>query len=184
MSFPAIFLDRDGTINRAGRNEYVWTPGRFEFLPGAASALRALRALCGRLIVVTNQSGIGQGLYTEADYRALRDWWHDGLRSQGVAFDAEYHCPHHPELGIGAYRVACGCRKPGTGMLRAAAEDFALDLGRCVVIGDAGRDMRMAKDAGCLAVHVATGPDAEVPAEADLHFHSLPDAAEHLRRMS
>ena len=181
--FSAIFIDRDGVINRAAHKEYVWLPERFEFLPGAIEGLAALRALCDKLIVVTNQSGIGQGLYTVAQYRALRDWYHGVLRDKGIRLDGEFFCPHHPTEVKGAYRVACECRKPGAAMLREAEETFTLDLKRSCVIGDAARDMAMAKRAGCLAVHVATGPDPETPAEADLHFNSLLEAAEHLRRI-
>lgn len=182
--FSAIFLDRDGTINKAGMLEYVWAPENFEFLPGVVEGLRALRGLCDQLIVVTNQAGVAKGLYTEDRYFALRDWYHEKLKSEGIVIDEEYHCPHHPTEGEAPYRVACECRKPGTAMLRKAVRTFKVALERSCVIGDAERDMRMAKAAGCLAVHVATGPVISVPAEADLHFRSLPEAAEHLRRTS
>lgn len=182
VPFSAIFVDRDGVINRAGHKEYVWTRERFAFLPGAVEGLKALRALCRKLVVVTNQSGIGQGLYTEAQYRALRDWYHAELLARGVAFDAEYFCPHHPTLGLGAYRAACECRKPRIGMLREAARAHGIDLARSCVIGDAARDMEMAKAAGCLAIHVATGPDPGRPDAADHHFTNLPEAAAFLAR--
>lgn len=181
--YSAIFMDRDGVINRAALHEYVWLPERFQFLPGAIEGLRALRELCDHLIVVTSQAGIGKGLYTEEQYRGLRDWYHELLREKGVSIDREYFCPHHPTEGLGRYRTACDCRKPGTALLRMAVKTFRVDLKRSCVIGDAARDMKMAKDAGCVAVHVATGPSSEVPMEADLHFLTLPEAAEHLRRM-
>jgi len=182
--FSAIFVDRDGTINKAGLHEYVWTPEKFEFLPGAVDGLRTLRGLCDRLIVVTNQAGVAKGLYTDEQYFALRDWYHEELRAKHVVIDGEFHCPHHPTEGNDQYRIVCECRKPGTALLRKAARTFKVDLTRSCVIGDAERDMRMAKAVGCLAVHVATGPVTAVPAEADLHFQSLPEAAEHLRRTS
>lgn len=182
--FSAIFVDRDGVINRAGEKEYVWTKERFEYLPGAAEGLRALRGICDRLIIVTSQAGIGKGLYTEEQYRALRDWYHGILKEKGIVIDGEYFCPHHPTEGLGRYRAVCECRKPDVGLLRLAVKTFKVDLAKSCVIGDAARDMEMAKRAGCLAVHMATGPHPEVPDEADLHFQTLPEAAEHLRRMS
>jgi D-glycero-D-manno-heptose 1,7-bisphosphate phosphatase len=181
--FSAIFVDRDGVINRAGLREYVWLPERFEFLPGAIEGLRALRGLCDRLIVITNQAGIGRGLYSERQYRDLRDWYHASLKEMGILIDAEYFCPHHPTEGKGNYGIACECRKPGTAMLRRAAETFIVDLKRSCVIGDAARDVEMAKTAGCLAIHVATGPDPMKPRSADMHFQSLKETAEHLRRI-
>ena len=112
---PAVFLDRDGTLN-ADRG-YVCRPEDIRWLPGVAAALARLRWAGYLLIVVTNQSGIARGYYDEQTMQALHDWMGADLRAQGAHIDAFYHCPHHPDLS-----GACPCRKPAPGLLLRAAE--------------------------------------------------------------
>ncbi len=134
---PAVFFDRDGTL--------IEDPGclsraeQVRLLPGAAGAVRAVND-AGRLaVVVTNQSGIARGLLTEADYAATAARLGELLAAEGARLDAQYHCPHLPEL-----TGPCECRKPGTLLYRRAAADLGIDLARSWWIGDAPRDVEPA----------------------------------------
>jgi heptosyltransferase-2 len=153
---PAAFLDRDGTIiEDLG---YLGDPERIQFIPGAQEALRALRASGYRLIVVTNQAGVARGLITEADVRRVNRRLRDLLADAGVALDGIYYCPHHPEAGAPEYRQTCASRKPGPGMIERAAQDFALDLGRSVIVGDHSSDAEVARHfPGMRSIMVLTG---------------------------
>jgi D-glycero-D-manno-heptose 1,7-bisphosphate phosphatase len=153
--YPAIFLDRDGTINR--EVEYLARPEQLELLPGAAEGMRRLRQAGFRLVIVTNQAGVARGYYGEEDVRAVHDRLREMLRERGVEVDGIYYCPHHPEAGQGAYRVACTCRKPGTGLFQRAARELHLALARSVVIGDKVTDLLPGLALGCRTVLVRTG---------------------------
>jgi heptosyltransferase-2 len=153
---PAAFLDRDGTIiEDLG---YLGDPERIEFIPGAQEALRALRASGYRLIVVTNQAGVARGLITEADVRRVNARLQELLTKDGVPVDGIYYCPHHPDAGPSEYRQVCASRKPGPGMIDRATQDFALDLGRSVIIGDHSSDAEVARHfPGMQSIMVLTG---------------------------
>jgi histidinol-phosphate phosphatase family protein len=131
----AVFLDRDGTlIEDTG---YVGDPTRVRLLPGAAQAIRRLNEAGYLVIVVTNQSGIARGLYTEADYHQVRQRCEDLFRAEGARLDAQYHCPHLPEIS-----GPCDCRKPALGLFQRAAERFDLDLRGSWWLGDRPRDVQ------------------------------------------
>ena len=121
MKRKAVFLDRDGVINRDFG--YIGTIERFEFLPEVPWALKRLKDLGYATVVVTNQSGIARGMYSEADHLALMD-------------------PHHPEAQVAAYRIDCACRKPQPGMLLKAQADLELDLTHSIMVGDHLSDLR------------------------------------------
>ena len=108
----AVFLDRDGTINED--RHYLYKIEDFAFLPGVVEALRLLQEAGFLLIVVTNQSGIGRGYYTEADFQKLNTWMLSELKHQGITVAATYYCPHLPDAKIPQYRKDCDCRKPRT----------------------------------------------------------------------
>ena len=156
---PAAFLDRDGTIiEDLG---YLGDPDRIRFIPGATEALRALREAGYRLIVVTNQAGVARGLITEADVRRVNQRLQEHLADAGVPLDGMYYCPHHSETGPPEYRRACTSRKPGPGMIERAREDFPLDLGRSVVVGDHLSDAGVARHfPGMRGIMVLTGHGA------------------------
>jgi D,D-heptose 1,7-bisphosphate phosphatase len=156
---PAAFLDRDGTIiEDLG---FLGDPAGIQFIPGAQGALRALRASGYRLIVVTNQSGVARGLITEEDVRRVNQRLQELLTDAGVPLDAIYYCPHHAEGESFAYRRACASRKPGPGMIERARQDFTLDLGRSVIIGDHLSDAAVARHfPGMRAIMVLTGHGA------------------------
>ncbi|MBJ6751092.1 D-glycero-beta-D-manno-heptose 1,7-bisphosphate 7-phosphatase [Geomonas anaerohicana] len=151
----AVFLDRDGTINQ--EVQYLSRVEEFRLIPGVPYALQRLKDAGFLLIVVTNQSGIGRGLYDEAALAAIHDRMHEELGDFGITIDACYFCPHHPEHGVGDYRVECSCRKPSPGMLVQAARDFDIDLARSYMIGDKLADIEAGLNAGCRALMVRTG---------------------------
>ena len=160
----AIFLDRDGTLNE--ERGFITDPSEVEVLPGVPEALERLAAAGFRLVVVTNQSGIARGLYTEANLAAVHAELH---RRLGGLPDAYFHCPHHPEVhdsGIQAdrwsawsraYRLACACRKPGGGLYRQAARILGLDLAGSFAVGDSARDVLAASTLPVPGVLVQTG---------------------------
>jgi D-glycero-D-manno-heptose 1,7-bisphosphate phosphatase len=152
---PAAFLDRDGTIvEDVG---YARAPEQLTLLPGAREALARLRREGFVLVVVTNQSGIGRGYLTEADFAKQVERL-GRLLGPEAAPDAHYHCPHHPTEAHGAYRVECDCRKPKPGLYIRAARELGLDPAASLSIGDAERDARAAAAAG-VKVCVTLGED-------------------------
>lgn len=140
MKRKAVFLDRDGVINRDFG--YIGTIERFEFLPEVPWALKRLKDLGYATVVVTNQSGIARGMYSEADHLALMDYMQQELAKSGAALTAHYYCPHHPEAQVAAYRIDCACRKPQPGMLLKAQADLGLDLTHSIMVGDHLSDLR------------------------------------------
>lgn len=149
----AAFIDRDGVINE--ELDYVHRIEDFHLLPGAVEGLRLLQDDGWALVVVTNQAGIGRGLYTEQQFHALTDHMRSTLAAGGVRLAGVYHCPHHPTAGIGDYRRDCACRKPRPGMLLQAADELGLDLASSVLVGDKESDLEAGQAAGCAAVVLA-----------------------------
>ena len=151
----AVFLDRDGTINR--EVDYLSTPDDFEFLPGAIEALRELGAAGFQLVVVTNQSGIARGLLDEATLALIHERMVSELREAGVELDWIGYCPHHPDIGAPGYRAACSCRKPQPGMLLSAAGNLGIDLDASFCVGDSLRDVDAAEAVSVEGILVRTG---------------------------
>ncbi len=154
----AVFLDRDGTLNV--EKEYLHLPSEFEFIPGAAEAVKLLNQAGLLVIVVSNQSGVARGYYTEEDVYHLHRHIDRLLAEQGAAIDAWLFCPHHPD-GRGSYALPCNCRKPHPGMLREAARRFEIDLEQSWMIGDKLIDLQAGERAGCSSILVRTGYGAE-----------------------
>lgn len=155
---PAVFLDRDGTINV--EKDYLYRIEEFEFTPGAVEAIKLLNQAGYLVVVVTNQSGVARGYYTEADVATLHRHIDTVLASQGARVDAWYYCPHHDQ-GKPPYNQTCDCRKPMPGMLQQAALDHAIDLTRSWMVGDKPADIDAGQAAGCKPVLVMTGYGAE-----------------------
>jgi len=149
MSDPAIFLDRDGTIIRDC--DYLSDPDAVAFLPGAAEALRRFQEMGFRLFILTNQSGIGRGYFTEDDMHAVHARLTERLTAEGIRVEKIYACPHAPDA------AGCTCRKPATGMIEQATTEFDLDLSASYVVGDKQSDVELARAAGCVPVLVRTG---------------------------
>lgn len=155
----AVFLDRDGTINV--EKDYLYRPEEFEFIPGAVDAVRLLKQHGYVVVVVTNQSGIARGYYTEDDLTVLHNHIDRLLAAEGVSVDAWYYCPHHAE-GKGEYAVDCSCRKPLPGMLLKAADEHGIDLSSSWMVGDKLVDVEAGVAAGCRSVLVRTGYGAQL----------------------
>lgn len=150
----AVFLDRDGTINI--EKEYLYRIADFEFIPGAPDAIRLLNQAGIMVIVVTNQSGVARGYYTEEDVENLHRHIAGELNSAGAHVDAWLYCPHHPD-GRGSYALTCTCRKPLPGMLLEAAARYDIDLEQSTIIGDKPADIEAGAAAGCRTILVRTG---------------------------
>lgn len=179
---PAVFLDRDGTLN-VEKGGVRW-PDELELLPDIAEALIALRGAGFFLIVLTNQSVIARGLASESDITAVHRRLEWELGKAGVYLDGIYVCPHHPNPGSPGERadlkIACDCRKPGIGLVERAQRDLAIDLSASWMIGDQTRDMEMARRAGLHSILVQTGAagrDGEFPCTPDYVALDLKRAA-------
>lgn len=152
---PAVFLDRDGTLlEEAG---YVDRLERLVFFPFAIDAVRLLNRAGLAVVLVTNQSGVGRGMYSEAFVAEAHDLILRRLAAGGARLDGAYYCPHHPAAELEQYRRACDCRKPGPGMMRQAAADLGLDLSGSFTVGDKWSDVEAGRAAGAQALLVRTG---------------------------
>lgn len=176
----AAFLDRDGVINLD--RGYVYRREQFDFVPGMLEAARRLHALGFLLVVASNQSGIGRGLYGEEEFNKLTAWMEDEFQAAGAPLAAVYFCPHHPTEARGEYRRSCDCRKPSPGMLLTAARDLKVDLTQSVMFGDKASDLQAARDAGVphrvlLSTDARGAPSLpEIPGLATAAFRGLLDA--------
>ena len=146
MTSAAVFLDRDGVINVD--SGYVVDWDSFVFLPGVIEAMRTLCEAGYALVIVTNQSGIGRGFYTEEEFHVLTERMRDELTRQGVLIAGVYFCPHLPEATLPHYRKTCDCRKPRPGLINRALEELDIDLTRSAMVGDKDSDMQAALAAG------------------------------------
>ncbi len=147
-SRPAVFLDRDGTL--VVERGYLSDPDEIELLPGVAQALRKLRSAGYPLVVVSNQSGVGRGLFPLSRVHEAMARLREALRAQGVELDAIFFCPHRPGEG-------CACRKPGSALLERAADDLQLAPRRSAMVGDKLLDAETGRRAGALGLLVRTG---------------------------
>nr|WP_226374635.1 D-glycero-beta-D-manno-heptose 1,7-bisphosphate 7-phosphatase [Pantoea stewartii] len=143
---PAIFLDRDGTLNVD--HGYVHEIDHFQFINGVIEALQQLKKMGFALVVVTNQSGIARGMFSEDQFMQLTEWMDWSLADRDVDLDGIYFCPHHPDATVEAYRQQCDCRKPQPGMLLAAQEELHIDMAASYMVGDKLEDMQAAQAAG------------------------------------
>jgi len=155
----AIFLDKDGTL--VEDVPYNVNPELIELTWQAGQALQILQGLGFALIVVTNQSGVARGLFTEAALAPVHQRLSDLLAQYGVALSGFHYCPHHPEGVIGRYAVPCTCRKPMPGMLLRAASELDIDLSRSWMIGDILHDVEAGRRAGCQTVLIDNGNETE-----------------------
>lgn len=181
----AVFLDRDGTINvEVG---YLSDPDELELIPGAAEAVARLNDAGFIVVVVTNQSGVARGYFTEEDVAAVNRRMVDVLRPEGARIDEIYYCPHHPEFGSDEYRKDCECRKPNTGMVERAVEDLDIDVSRSYVVGDHVGDVLLGINAGARSIHVLSGHGTgerekliERGIDSVHHARDLADAVEYI----
>ena len=155
----AIILDRDGTINI--EKDYLHKIEDFEFEEGVVEGLKILSNLGYIFVVVTNQSGIARGYYTEEDLIKLNNHISDILEKDGIRIEKFYYCPHHPEKGVGKYKVECECRKPNPGMLEEAIREFNIDREKSFMVGDNISDVEAGINARVTPILVETGHGVE-----------------------
>lgn len=173
----AIFLDRDGTINVD--KDYLYKIEDFQFEPKADEALKILYDLGYILIIVTNQSGIARGYYSEEDVEILHQDLSKILQEKGIEISKFYYCPHHPTKGVGKYKTDCECRKPNPGMLLKGIEEFSIDTSLSYMVGDKKSDVDAGLKAGVTSIFLNNGKE-EIPkdlSENVLVFKSLYDFA-------
>ena len=179
MSLPAVFLDRDGVMVRD--NGYVHRVEDLALLPGVVPGLRRFQQAGYLLVVVTNQSGIARGLFTEDDYQVFTLALSQRLAAAGVKLDAVLHCPHFPDAAVARYAVSCECRKPQPGMLMQAIRERAINPAASLMVGDRASDMQAGRAAGVGRCYLI-GNDESAKDGADGIFTTLEDCA--LRHLS
>jgi D-glycero-D-manno-heptose 1,7-bisphosphate phosphatase len=172
----ALFLDRDGVINH--EVGYLYRSEDVRWVDGIFSLCRSAVQSGYKLVVVTNQSGIARGYYSEADFGVLMDWMRAEFVAQGVPLDAVYFCPYHPHHGIGQYKREHEDRKPGPGMLLRAARDLNLDLGLSMMVGDRCSDVAAANTAGLGRMFLLSGTETETCSGEYVSVESLADVGE------
>jgi len=153
----AVFLDRDGTLVHP--SQYPAHPEDLRLYDGICPELQALQRAGFRLVVITNQSGIARGYFTESDLQVMHEYLRRELEGRGVFLDGIYHCPHHPEGVIPALSIRCECRKPQPGMVLQAAAELDLDLTRSWLVGDILDDVEAGNQAGCCTILVDLGTE-------------------------
>jgi len=151
---PAIFLDRDGVINRRRPGDYVLDWSQFFFIPGIRATLKQISTLRLPMIVTSNQAAVGKGLLDLTGLREITIKMQEALLEDGTPLAAAYYCTHRPDEN-------CVCRKPKPGLLQTAADDFNIDLSRSIFIGDSDTDVQAGRAAGC--VPILFGPENAPP---------------------
>ncbi len=157
MKAPALFLDRDGVVNH--EVGYLYRSEDVRWVDGIFALCREASERGYRLVIVTNQSGIARGLYSTRQFEMLMAWMREEMLREGVVLDGVYHCPYHPEHGVGEWRREHGDRKPGPGMLLRAARDLDLDLARSILVGDRCTDVGAANAAGLRQAFLLRGTE-------------------------
>lgn len=149
----AAFLDRDGTINVD--KDYLYKIDDFEYLPYAIDGLKLLQDQGYMLVIVTNQSGIARGYYSEDDYLRLDSWMKADLATKGVKITGSYYCPHLPEAPMQEYSEDCDCRKPKSGLFFRAAKELEINIDLSIAIGDRLRDLAICENTRCKGILIS-----------------------------
>lgn len=155
MSRPAVFIDRDGTINE--QRGYINHISRFVPLPGVGEAIRLLNRHDFLAIIVSNQSGVARGYFPIELVHEVHDHLRELLRKEGALIDGIFFCPHYPKGKVRKYSIECNCRKPGPGLIEKAREDFDIDMRASYVIGDRVSDIELAQRCNLKGILVKTG---------------------------
>jgi D-glycero-D-manno-heptose 1,7-bisphosphate phosphatase len=158
---PALFLDRDGVINI--EKNYLYKKEDFEFIEGIFDVCQVFQDRGFNIFVVTNQSGIARGYYTNEDFDVLTQWMCERFLQKSITIQKVYHCPHHPDIS-----GSCECRKPKPGMLRQADEEFGVDFEHSVLIGDSERDIEAAHAVGIEETYLYSTEEKESSAKYQL----------------
>lgn len=183
QTVPAIFLDRDGTLNVD--HGYVHEIDDFQFIEGVIEACLQLKEMGFALVLVTNQSGIARGKFTEAQFLRLTEWMDWSLADRGVDLDGIYFCPHHPEGTVEAFTQVCECRKPLPGMFITAKDELNIDMAASYMVGDKIEDIQAAAAAGVghkILVKSGKPVTAEGEALADCVLTSLAELPSFIKK--
>jgi D-glycero-D-manno-heptose 1,7-bisphosphate phosphatase len=143
---PAIFFDRDGVLNKD--HGYVCKIADWQWIEGAIDAVRRCNELDYFVFVVTNQSGVGRGYYTEQDIHIIHTHMQDELKFHGAHIDAIHYCPHHRDATLIEYQIDCECRKPKPGMIKDILTSWPVEISKSVLVGDKSTDLEAAKELG------------------------------------
>lgn len=180
----AVFFDRDGTVNvEVG---YLSNLNQLRLIPGAGEAIRRLNEAGLKVVLVTNQSGIARGYFSESFVRETHVLLEQMLRKEGAVIDGIYYCPHHPKAGNSHYTMACDCRKPGTGLIDRAARELGIDVKQSFVVGDKWSDVELGQRAGARSILVRSGFAPDDPgnvrplhvSDPDFVAHTITEAAD------
>jgi len=166
---PAIFLDRDGTINI--EKNYLYQIKQFEYIDGAIEALQLFARMGFMLVIITNQSGIARGYYTDQDFGQLSRWMLEDLSSKGIKIQKIYYCPHYQKGNIPQYAVPCNCRKPGTGLFWQAEKDLEIDMENSYAIGDKPRDLAICTESGVQGI-LLDGRDLNIIRDSNILWNT------------
>ncbi len=167
----ALFLDRDGVINKD--INYLYRKEDFEFIDGVFDLARAFATAGFEIFVITNQAGIARGYYAESDFHKLTEWMVEQFKRRDVAIRKVYFCPYHKTAGIGGYKRESFYRKPNPGMILQARDEFDLDLPASCLVGDKESDIEAGLNAG-VGTNVLFAPERPgVATKADMVIHSL-----------
>ncbi len=186
----AVFLDRDGTVNvEVG---YLSDLSQLRLIPGSGEAIRRLNESGLMVVLVTNQSGIARGYFSESFVRETHVLLEQMLSKEGAVINGIYYCPHHPKAGNSHYTTECDCRKPGTGMIDRAARELNIDVKRSFVVGDKWSDVELGQRAGAHSILVRSGfppsdPGNVRPAhlsDPDFIAHTITEAADWILQRS
>ena len=174
----AIFLDRDGVINV--EKNYVHRVKDFQFIEGIFELCALVQQLNFKIIIITNQAGIGKGYYTTDDFDRLTKWMLAQFRAHGIGVEKVYYCPYHPTEGVGEYRKNSSDRKPNPGMILKAKREFDLDLSKSILVGDKDSDLEAGRAAGVLW-NLKLSQRGGVLNRDELIFTKLSDIAEWIK---
>jgi len=180
---PAVFLDRDGTLNVD--HGYVHEIDNFQFIDGAIEALQELKKMGFALVLITNQSGIARGMFSEDQFMQLTEWMDWSLADRDVDLDGIYFCPHLPDAPVEAYRQACDCRKPHPGMLLSAQKHLDIDMAASYMVGDKTEDVLAGKAARVgtnVLVRSGKAVTAEGEAAADWVLNSIAELPQAIKK--
>lgn len=164
----AVFFDRDGTIN-INQPEYIHRKEDFKFAPYVIPALRKLSKTDYKIIILTNQSGIGRGYYKRGDMEKLHAWLLKEFQKKEIRIDKIYYCPHHPN-------AHCSCRKPKIGLLMKAVRDFGISLNKSWIIGDDGKDILMGREANIKTIKIGKKMPKKLKIQPNYYAESLREA--------
>lgn len=148
-----IFLDRDGIINE-DRKDFVKTRNEFRFVPGIIDSIKKLNENGFEIIIVTNQSGVAGGFYTEKDLNEIHENMLEQMGKKDATVKDIFYCPHHPQGKVDKYRKICDCRKPKPGLILKAAKKYNIDPSETWMIGDSERNIEAGRRAGCRTIRI------------------------------